>query len=38
VVLVDGEPGYDRIAEYREVGGDAIGDISFEEFTRDFDG
>ncbi|WBB48664.1 hypothetical protein O3597_26920 [Verrucosispora sp. WMMA2044] len=37
-VLVTGQPGYDDLEHFIEIGGDAAPDIPFEEYLRDFPG
>lgn len=32
---VEGAPDFDKIAEYREIGGDMEGDVSLEEYVSD---
>ena len=37
-VLVEGQPGYARLADYQEIGGDTDRDISFDDYLRGFTG
>jgi hypothetical protein len=36
--LVEGDLDFDRIGEYREIGGDMDGDLTLDEYVRDFSG
>lgn len=36
--LVEGNPDFDKVAEYREIGGDMENDVPLEEYVRDFSG
>ena len=38
VVVIEGDPAYAELGAYATIGGDAIDDVPFEEFLRDWPG
>lgn len=37
-VVIEGDPELDEFMEFREIGGDSIDDISFDEYLKDWPG